>query len=110
MTKYQNFKDWAISSGFEEGLEIDRINNKKGYYPSNCRFVDKMTNIINRTNTIMVKYNGSPISLIELSNTLGFTIRQRNTVRERINNGWDSDKAISTPIIPKNVPKHLQQQ
>lgn len=43
----RKFYDWAIINGYVPGLEIDRIDNNKGYYPENCRFVDRITNIRN---------------------------------------------------------------
>lgn len=48
---HKSFYDWAISSGWKEGLQIDRIDNNGNYEPSNCRFVDRKTNIRNRRNT-----------------------------------------------------------
>jgi len=50
------FIKWALSNGYkidlnEKGinkLSIDRIDNNKGYYSSNCRWVDKSTQMKNR--------------------------------------------------------------
>ena len=43
-----NFVRWAITHGYHSGLEIDRIDNRKGYMPCNCRWVDHITQLANR--------------------------------------------------------------
>lgn len=40
----KSFIEWALSNGYEEGLEIDRIDNSKGYEPSNCQFITHAEN------------------------------------------------------------------
>ena len=41
------FFDWALSNGYEDGLEIDRINYNGNYEPSNCRWVTRTVNAQN---------------------------------------------------------------
>ena len=36
---YDNFKKWADSNGYSDGLTIDRIDSGIGYYPDNCRWI-----------------------------------------------------------------------
>lgn len=50
------FKDWAILSGYDEDAPygqctIDRINNDGNYEPSNCRWVDMLTQSKNKRNS-----------------------------------------------------------
>lgn len=44
----QSFISWALSNGYYEGLEIDRINGLLDYSPDNCRFVLHIKNLHNR--------------------------------------------------------------
>lgn len=45
---WPTFANWAISNGWECGLEIDRRDNGKGYSPDNCRFVTDLEQTRNR--------------------------------------------------------------
>lgn len=42
------FVDWAIRSGYKDGLEIDRIDGDKEYSPENCRWTTHKKNSRNR--------------------------------------------------------------
>jgi len=44
---FMNFRDWALSNGYSDNLEIDRINNDIGYKPDNCRWVTHAENMKN---------------------------------------------------------------
>ena len=45
------FYRWGIEHGYKPGLQIDRIDNAKGYSPENCRFVTPAENSGNRSTT-----------------------------------------------------------
>ena len=45
---FSRFEEWALLNGYEEGLEIDRVDNSRGYDPNNCRWVSKSVNEYNR--------------------------------------------------------------
>lgn len=52
---FDSFREWANGNGYARGLQIDRIDNDKGYCPENCRFVTAAQNCRNkraRTRTI----------------------------------------------------------
>lgn len=43
-----SFSEWAFSSGYNDSLTIDRVNNDKGYEPSNCRWISKSEQSYNK--------------------------------------------------------------
>lgn len=52
--KAENFCKWALSNGYREGLEIDRIDVDGNYEPSNCRWVDRKTNAQNQRRAVLI--------------------------------------------------------
>lgn len=42
------FFAWALANGYSDKLELDRIDNYKGYQPDNCRWVTHLVNMRNR--------------------------------------------------------------
>ena len=52
------FMDWAYENGYQEGLQIDRIDVSGNYEPSNCRWVTPKENSRNKRNTVFLTVNG----------------------------------------------------
>lgn len=90
---YESFESWALSSGYKEGLSIDRIDNNKGYCPENCRMTDNVQQARNKRNTVIIDFDGSKKSLQELAEEKKVSVSK---LRYRIKAGWDINKALAS--------------
>jgi hypothetical protein len=84
---FGQFRAWAISSGYNQGLQIDRHPNNDGNYePSNCRWA---TNKESMRNTSLVKLNTEKVEQIraaigsnqEIGIRFGISRRHINDIR-----------------------------
>lgn len=73
---FASFQKWAVEYGYQDKLTIDRKNNDKGYFPSNCHWVTIEINNRNKRNVklnmvlvkeIRQKYSQGNISQKELA-------------------------------------------
>jgi len=90
---FEVFRDWALSNGYSDSLQIDRIDNSKGYSPTNCRWVTSKQNAYNRRNSIQF---GNWVSTSDVAKKLGMS---RQGIRYRI-----KSMGLSTPQAA-NMPK-----
>lgn len=94
---FSDFKAWALGSGYEHGLDIDRIDNNLGYSPDNCRFVSRSENNRNRRTNRLVSAFGEIKTLVEWAEDERCSV-QAQSVAARIDRyGWSAEKAISQP-------------
>ncbi len=100
--EYEPFARWALYNGYSDGLDIDRIDNERGYSPDNCRFVSKKQNNRNKRNNRFLDYNGDVKSLSEWSEIMGIDPK---TVWKRLARGWTTKKALETPVLRRREVK-----
>lgn len=65
------FADWAIDNGYNETLEIDRIDNNDEYKPSNCRWVTRLENARNKRTTKHIDVNGVKYTYGKIADIMG---------------------------------------
>lgn len=92
---YNNFKDWAIKNGYDEGLTLDRINNDGDYCPQNCQWVTQKVNNSHKSNTKRAYFEGKLMTFIEISEKTGIKIK---TLYERNRKGVDLTKPLQEKI------------
>lgn len=95
-----SFKDWAFNNGYTEKLTLDRIDNDKGYFPYNCRWVDMVTQQNNRRSNKYLTYKGITQTYAEWARE--YEIPESNLVT-RLKKGWGIEEALNTPKIDNLV-------
>lgn len=92
--KFEGFNG-DMKDGHRDGLMIDRIDNNKGYFKENCRWVTRKQQANNMTTNRIVEVNGQRMTLAQACESLGMSY---NVVRMRLHRGWNEEKALFTPI------------
>lgn len=55
---FEPFCKWALSDGWNKGLDLDRINNDGNCCPENCRWATRQGDVNNRRVTILITVDG----------------------------------------------------
>lgn len=78
-----------------QSASLDRIDNSKGYSKENCRWASMQEQERNKTNNIVVEFNGFKGCLTEVCEHFGLNL---SAIRSRIYKGWTVSDALSKPI------------
>lgn len=89
------FRDWALSRGWKPGLTIDRVNNNRGYSPTNCRIASRKQQAYNRTTNTRLEHDGEFHTIEQWSAITGIKV---TTIIMRLQRGWTVDDALSIPV------------
>lgn len=96
---FNSFYEWSISNGYQDGLTIDRIDFNGNYEPSNCRWVDRLTQANNTRTNVFIEFNNEVHTIAEWSRI--YNIKQ-SVLSDRLRRGWSIEKSLTSPIKQKN--------
>lgn len=82
------------------GHTLDRIDNQRGYEPTNCRWATVAAQNANRTSIVTLTHAGESKSVADWSRELGVSA---NTIRARLRLGWDTERVLTTPITKRGT-------
>lgn len=92
------FFSWALKHGYQDNLQIDRIDTNGNYTPNNCRFVTCQENQNNKRNNHKLELDGVTHSVLEWAS---LTEIKMNTLWTRINRQWSVRDALTSPVGQK---------
>lgn len=69
--KFEPFLEWALANGWQDGLDLDRIDNDGPYCADNCRWTTRRENTNNRRKTIKLTVDGETKAASIWSDELG---------------------------------------
>lgn len=95
--KFENFlKDMGEKPS--RSCSLERIDNNKGYTPSNCRWATAKEQARNRSDNKLVTFNGKTACVMEWAERLGMPF---TTLSNRLLRGWTVQRAMTQLVQPK---------
>lgn len=89
---FESFRDWALASGYEEGLSIERIDVDGNYCPENCTWISLGDQQKNKTNAVLIIKDGETHSVAEWARITGLT---DSVIRHRMERHTDPNIILS---------------
>lgn len=88
---FRAFAKWAVENGWKPTLSIERKDHDGNYCPENCTFITMAEQARNKTNNVLIEYNGQERCVVEWCEILNL---KPQTVYKRIYDGHTDPNVI----------------
>lgn len=92
---FEPFYEWALSSGYNELLTLDRVNNNGNYEPSNCRWTTPREQSNNTRRNRHITYKGETKTASQWSRAFNL---ESSTFLYRLKAGWTMEEIETSPV------------
>lgn len=97
---FSNFYEWALKSGYDDTMSIDRIDVNGDYRPDNCRWSTMKVQQNNKRSNHFITIDGETKTAAQWIEETGIS---HSTFYQRLRNGKSGQDLISKPRPRKRV-------
>jgi len=96
LKKGKGFLNFISDMGHRaDGMQLDRIDNRKGYSPENCRWATPLQQARNTSRNNKITFKGKTMILQEWANELGM---RWDHLSFRLRSGWSVERTLTEPV------------
>lgn len=106
MNDYATLKKWAFGNGYEENLELDRIDVDKGYSPTNCRWITHHDQTLNRRDTLYAVIDGEKRLLRDVLGEYGIPLNKFTRWRSSGKEECELSRLIGRKVVIEGGKSH----
>lgn len=111
VNNFTAFRDWAMTNGYSDDLQLDRIDNDGNYEPCNCKWSTRIEQGNNRRTCVYVTINGETKTVVEWCRINGIAV---STAFSRIERGWKAEDAVTKSpkkrcVLSKEDVKYIKE-
>lgn len=93
---FSRFKNWALQSGYNDKLTIDRIDVNGPYSPENCRWVTMKVQQNNKRNGRTITFQGETHTVSEWADITGIPYYTLHSRIAKLN--WPVERALTEKV------------
>lgn len=94
--RWSSFENFMEDMGErQDGTTLDRIDNSRGYEPSNCRWATSAEQARNKRSNVVIEWQGVSMCLTDWAEQIGMS---RDVLASRIKRGWTVERAFTQEV------------